>query len=245
MARQDNPIERFGYLWRSLGPAGLAKRILVKLLDPIYRRYEYHVANAYLDTVQLPEDQELSPDTARGRIVDSVEAFDALPDRFHPHLTPDYLRNYLGEGSRRFVLLVEYMYPDGAVEYVGYRTCEQGVFEVANARIRGPLPDNYVMIYHNEMAPPFRGRGFAGHVRAALFAHCKKIGANRITSVIAVHNVASQRAQSKRKHGDLASMPGRIGCSVWLGGLFIRKTPWDEVLRIVQTPPPTRGTEPA
>lgn len=235
-------IKRIVYLWRSIGPIGLTRRIAVKAASPIYQRYSYFIANAYLDTVTVADEPGSEPGRARGRIVDSVDAFDALPGRFHRHIRAEELRRFLEGAPRRFLLLAEFNDPDRGLMYVGYRTCEQGYFEVANARIAGKLPDNYVMIYHNEVVPEYRGRGFAEHSRGALFAHCKKIGVNRITSVIALHNAASLRAQSKRLHGDLASTPGQISSTLWFGGLIVRKTPWEEVLAIVQTPPPK--TEP-
>jgi hypothetical protein len=112
---------------------------------------------------------------------------------------------------------------------------------VSNARQRGELPDRYAMVYHNEVAPAFRGHGVTQRTRAGFYTHCKRIGVDRLTAVIPVHNAASQRAHCKTSHGNVTTLTGPITCVMWFRGLIVRKTPWKDVLQLIEIPPPAAG----
>lgn len=231
-------ISQAVYLWKSTGALGLLRRAVTKLVSPIYQRHDYYIANHYIDHDAARPGPESGPGAVRGVAIDSVEAIDAVADRLHPFLSAEELRGFLAESPKRFLILAEYTEPDGTLRYVGCRTCEQGMFAVGRGRQHGEISNETIMIYNNEIAPEFRGQRITQRTRPGMYEHCRRIGVNRTTSVIAVHNLASVRAHTKASEGMITTLNGRITCVQWLGGLIVRKTPWGRVRELVEAPPP-------
>lgn len=237
MQRIKRLLTHAAYLRRSSGVGGFLRRALAKALSPVYKRRVYYVANHSIHHQNVPETAAPAPGNVRGVAIDSSEAFDAIGHDLHPHFDAEHLRRFLSESPKRFLILGEVTLEDGTLQYVSQRSCEQGVFEVKQARQYGTIPDNIMMIFNAEVAPEYRGRGMTQKTRPGMYKHCRRIGVDQTTSVIAAHNRASIRAHKKQTSGMSTGLTGRIVCVEWLGGLVVRKTPWEEVLAMIKKKP--------
>jgi hypothetical protein len=120
---------RAAYLWTSIGPVSALARGIRRLLTPVFQSETLVVSNLYINSVS--EERERRLETVRGIVVPDLIDLMRHQHQMHPDIDQAYLRRFLAEGGRdRFVLLLAVEREGGTETYVGFRTVEQGFFEM-------------------------------------------------------------------------------------------------------------------
>ncbi|MEZ4502553.1 MAG: hypothetical protein R3C39_08005 [Dehalococcoidia bacterium] len=229
---------RLRYLVVSTGTRTALRRAITRLASPLYASQTLIIQNLYVDYDAIEEGAEEGPETVRGEIVETVEALAQRRGDLHPALDYDYLVRFITKpGRSRCVLFFDYTQEDGTHQIIGFRTIEQGYFEMPEYHFGGPLASNFSVVYEVEVAPSFRGKNIHGRTRRYLFQELRRRGVTCSTGVIRPHNAASLRASFRQTPGSKSTFNGSFRVSRWLGGRRVRTPSWDRVRALMESPP--------
>jgi hypothetical protein len=239
----EGRLERLRYLRKSLGAGGMLKRLLSKIVAPIYRSETGFITLTRLDDSGPSTDEDHATDSYGTEcvVLTSPEQLNELADEILPPILLGELMDHLKAGPNRPIVLARRDNPVApGKRAIGFKKTVRGQFTHFSGRLEGRLPDDTLMVTADYVIPECRGQRVAVVMRTAFHDYARKNGIRNSIGAVMSHNVASLRAHKHRQNPSDGQFFGPIKSIVIFGGLYSKATPFSNVLRYLQNPNETQ-----
>lgn len=244
----ERPLERLHYLRASLGSGGMLRRVLHKIIAPIYCSETAYLTLTCFDENDLStvEDDFHDQHGTECVLLTCLEELEEFSHEIQLPIEIDDLIEYFESGSNRLVILARRDNPNAdGKRVIGFRTLVRGHFTHWSGRLEGKLPDDMLMISSSFVIPECRGQQAQIVMRAMTHGYAYKNGMRRLVGAVMSHNIASLRSHRNHRNAASARLLGPIKMVSIFGGFYKKMTPMSEVVRMLEHPEESECKPPA